>query len=70
ALTLANSIDGELQTEQGGCIGYKVRFSVHVSSNTMVKLMTDGILLAEIQQDSLLMQYDTIIIDEAHIRSL
>ncbi len=52
------------------CIGYKVRFSDHVSDNTMVKLMTDGILLAEIQQDRLLMQYDTIIIDEAHERSL
>jgi HrpA-like RNA helicase len=48
----------------------KVRFSDHVSDNTMVKLMTDGILLAEIQQDRLLMQYDTIIIDEAHERSL
>ncbi|MGU0161755.1 hypothetical protein ACVXHB_26510 [Escherichia coli] len=46
-----------------------MRFSDHVSDNTMVKLMTDGILLAEIQ-DCLLMQYDTIIIDEAHERSL
>jgi ATP-dependent helicase HrpA len=67
---VANRIAEELQTEPGGCIGYKVRFSDHVSDNTMVKLMTDGILLAEIQQDRLLMQYDTIIIDEAHERSL
>lgn len=70
ARTVANRIADELQTEPGGCIGYKVRFSDHVSDNTMVKLMTDGILLAEIQQDRLLMQYDTIIIDEAHERSL
>ncbi|MBS4494953.1 DEAD/DEAH box helicase, partial [Cronobacter sakazakii] len=70
ARTVANRIAEELQTEPGGCVGYKVRFSDHVSDNTMVKLMTDGILLAEIQQDRLLMQYDTIIIDEAHERSL
>ena len=70
ARTVANRIAEELQTEPGGCIGYKVRFNDHVSDNTMVKLMTDGILLAEIQQDRLLMQYDTIIIDEAHERSL
>lgn len=70
ARTVANRIAEELKTEPGGCIGYKVRFSDHVSDNTMVKLMTDGILLAEIQQDRLLMQYDTIIIDEAHERSL
>ncbi|MDU5714154.1 MAG: ATP-dependent RNA helicase HrpA, partial [Citrobacter freundii] len=57
ARTVANRIAEELQTEPGGCIGYKVRFSDHVSDNTMVKLMTDGILLAEIQQDRLLMQY-------------
>lgn len=70
ARTVANRIAEELKTEPGGCIGYKVRFSDHVSDNTIVKLMTDGILLAEIQQDRLLMQYDTIIIDEAHERSL
>jgi ATP-dependent helicase HrpA len=69
ARTVANRIAEELQTEPGGCIGYKVRLAT-VSDNTMVKLMTDGILLAEIQQDRLLMQYDTIIIDEAHERSL
>ncbi|MFP1451996.1 hypothetical protein ACLB1N_08065 [Escherichia coli] len=44
---MANRIAEELKTEPGGCIGYKVRFSDHVSDNTMVKLMTDGILLAE-----------------------
>ena len=54
ARTVANRIAEELKTEPGGCIGYKVRFSDHVSDNTMVKLMTDGILLAEIQQDRLL----------------
>ncbi|NHW59395.1 hypothetical protein HA378_29985, partial [Escherichia coli] len=53
-----------------GSVGYKVRFSDHVGDNTLVKLMTDGILLAELQQDKLLLQYDTIIIDEAHERSL
>ena len=52
ARTVANRIAEELKTEPGGCIGYKVRFSDHVSDNTMVKLMTDGILLAEIQQNS------------------
>jgi len=51
-------------------VGYKVRFNDQVSENTLVKLMTDGILLAEIQQDRMLMQYDTLIIDEAHERSL
>lgn len=70
ARTVADRIADELQTTPGGCIGYKVRFNDRVSDTTQVKLMTDGILLAEIQQDRLLMQYDTIIIDEAHERSL
>ena len=70
ARTVANRIAEELQTEPGSTVGYKVRFTDSVSENTLVKLMTDGILLAEIQQDRLLMQYDTIIIDEAHERSL
>ncbi|WP_264272695.1 ATP-dependent RNA helicase HrpA [Duffyella gerundensis] len=70
ARTVANRIAEELETTLGGCIGYKVRFNDQVSETTQVKLMTDGILLAEIQQDRLLMQYDTIIIDEAHERSL
>ena len=70
ARTVANRIADELETSPGGCIGYKVRFNDQVSDTTQVKLMTDGILLAEIQQDRLLLQYDTIIIDEAHERSL
>lgn len=70
ARTVANRIADELETSLGGCVGYKVRFNDQVSDNTQIKLMTDGILLAEIQQDRLLMQYDTIIIDEAHERSL
>ncbi|MBK4715581.1 ATP-dependent RNA helicase HrpA [Tenebrionibacter intestinalis] len=70
ARTVANRIAEELQTEPGGCVGYKVRFNDRISDSTQVKLMTDGILLAEIQQDRMLMQYDTIIIDEAHERSL
>lgn len=70
ARTVANRIADELETPLGGSVGYKVRFNDQVSENTLVKLMTDGILLAEIQQDRLLMQYDTLIIDEAHERSL
>ena len=70
ARSVANRIAEELKTEIGQLVGYKVRFSDHVSDSTLIKLMTDGILLAEIQQDKLLLQYDTIIIDEAHERSL
>ncbi len=70
ARSVANRIAEELKTEIGQLVGYKVRFSDHVSESTLIKLMTDGILLAEIQQDKLLLQYDTIIIDEAHERSL
>ena len=70
ARTVADRIAAELETSLGGCVGYKVRFNDQVGETTQVKLMTDGILLAEIQQDRLLMQYDTIIIDEAHERSL
>ena len=70
ARSVANRIAEELKTHIGQLVGYKVRFSDHVSDSTLVKLMTDGILLAEIQQDKLLLQYDTIIIDEAHERSL
>ncbi|MCP1436755.1 ATP-dependent helicase HrpA [Erwinia persicina] len=70
ARTVADRIAAELETSLGGCVGYKVRFNDQVSETTQIKLMTDGILLAEIQQDRLLMQYDTIIIDEAHERSL
>lgn len=70
ARSVANRIAEELKTEVGSVVGYKVRFHDNISDTTLVKLMTDGILLAEIQQDRLLTQYDTIIIDEAHERSL
>jgi ATP-dependent helicase HrpA len=60
----------ELQSDIGHAVGYKVRFTEHVRPETYVKLMTDGILLAETQHDRFLDQYDTIIIDEAHERSL
>ncbi|MBE0367500.1 ATP-dependent RNA helicase HrpA [Pseudoalteromonas aurantia] len=70
ARTVANRIAEEVGCELGNEVGFKIRFSDQVSDNTYVKLMTDGILLAEIQQDRFLNQYDTIIIDEAHERSL
>ena len=70
ARTVANRIAEELGTELGGVVGYKVRFTDQVGDGTLVKLMTDGILLAELQQDRMLRQYDTLIIDEAHERSL
>ena len=70
ARTVAERIAEELGQPLGESVGYKVRFTDHSSDNTLVKLMTDGILLAEIQQDRTLSRYDTIIIDEAHERSL
>jgi len=70
ARTVANRIAVELKTELGGAVGYKVRFHDKVAPDTSVKLMTDGILLAEIHSDPLLRNYDTLIIDEAHERSL
>jgi ATP-dependent helicase HrpA len=70
ARTVANRIADELGTELGEQVGYKVRFNDQVSDRSYIKLMTDGILLAELQRDRLLRQYDTIIIDEAHERSL
>ncbi|GGV38072.1 ATP-dependent helicase [Actinomadura cremea] len=70
ARTVADRIAEELGTELGETVGYKVRFTDRSSDDTLVKLMTDGILLAEIQTDRLLRQYDTLIIDEAHERSL
>ncbi|MEU5991240.1 ATP-dependent RNA helicase HrpA [Spirillospora sp. NPDC047418] len=70
ARTVADRIAEELGTELGDTVGYKVRFTDRSSDGTLVKLMTDGILLAEIQTDRLLRQYDTLIIDEAHERSL
>jgi ATP-dependent RNA helicase HrpA len=70
ARTVAERVAEELGTELGKVVGYKVRFTDQVSDDTLVKLMTDGILLAEIQNDRLLSRYDTLIIDEAHERSL
>lgn len=70
ARTVANRIADELNTKLGEQVGYKVRFNDQVSQHSYIKLMTDGILLAEMQKDRLLRQYDTIIIDEAHERSL
>jgi ATP-dependent helicase HrpA len=70
ARTVGDRIAEELGTELGDAVGYKVRFTDRSSDDTLVKLMTDGILLAEIQTDRLLRQYDTLIIDEAHERSL
>ncbi|MDP2693771.1 MAG: ATP-dependent RNA helicase HrpA, partial [Gallionella sp.] len=70
ARTVAARIAFELKTELGGAVGYKIRFHDKVSPDTSIKLMTDGILLAEIHGDPLLRNYDTLIIDEAHERSL
>ncbi|MGH9210185.1 MAG: ATP-dependent RNA helicase HrpA [Acidimicrobiales bacterium] len=70
ARTVAARIAEELGTEVGDLVGYKVRFSDQVGQRTMVKLMTDGILLAELRSDPQLRRYDTIIVDEAHERSL
>ena len=70
ARSVAARVASELKTELGGAVGYKVRFHDKVSPDTSVKLMTDGILLAEIHSDPLLRNYDTLIIDEAHERSL
>ena len=70
ARTVATRIAEELNSKLGEQVGYKVRFNDQVSQHSYIKLMTDGILLAEMQKDRLLRQYDTIIIDEAHERSL
>src|SRR5581483_3127019 len=70
ARATAARIAQELGTEPGGAVGYKIRFTDKVGPRTYVKLMTDGILLAETQGDRDLRQYDTLIIDEAHERSL
>lgn len=70
ARTVAERVAEELDTPLGEAVGYKIRFTDRSSDDTRVKLMTDGILLAEIQQDRMLRQYDTLIIDEAHERSL
>jgi len=70
ASSVAKRIAEELKTPLGDVVGYKVRFQDRLSKDASVKLMTDGILLAETQTDPLLNAYDTIIIDEAHERSL
>ena len=70
ARTVAARIAEELDVEVGGAVGYAVRFTDRVGDRTLVKLMTDGILLNELQRHRMLRAYDTIIIDEAHERSL
>ena len=70
ARSVAQRLADELQCQLGQQVGFKIRFGDHSTPLSHIKLMTDGILLAEIQQDRFLNQYDTIIIDEAHERSL
>ena len=70
ARSVAARIAEELKTELGISVGYKIRFSDKLSKQSHIKVMTDGILLAEIQNDPFLQNYDTLIIDEAHERSL
>ncbi|UGS36372.1 ATP-dependent RNA helicase HrpA [Capillimicrobium parvum] len=70
ARTVAQRIADELDVPLGDAVGYAVRFNDRSSQDTLVRLMTDGLLLAEIQRDPLLRRYDTVIVDEAHERSL
>ncbi len=70
ARSVARRVAEELQVPLGGAVGFQVRFNDAVSEQTAIKFMTDGILLAEIQNDRWLSKYDTLIIDEAHERSL
>lgn len=70
ARSVASRLAEELKTPLGDKVGYQVRFSDQANRDTLIKLMTDGILLAEIQRDRYLTNYDCIIIDEAHERSL
>ncbi|WP_139417807.1 ATP-dependent RNA helicase HrpA [Agromyces laixinhei] len=70
ARTIAERIAEELGEEVGGAVGYQVRFTDKATASTRIKLMTDGILLNEMHHDRMLRRYDTIIIDEAHERSL
>jgi ATP-dependent helicase HrpA len=70
ARALANRLAQELGTNVGAAVGYQVRFNDRTGPDTRVKLMTDGILLRELEHDRLLKRYDTLIIDEAHERSL
>ena len=70
ARTVAERIAEELRVPLGGPVGYAVRFNDRSRDDTLIRLMTDGLLLAEVQRDRLLRRYDTIIVDEAHERSL
>jgi ATP-dependent helicase HrpA len=70
ARTVAERIADELKVPLGEAVGYAVRFTDRSREDTLLRLLTDGLLLAEIQSDRLLHRYDTIIIDEAHERSL
>ncbi len=70
ARTIAARVAEELKTTLGSTVGFKIRFTDATQPNTLVKLMTDGVLLAETRSDRFLDQYDTIIVDEAHERSL
>src|SRR5699024_10874331 len=70
ARSVARRVAEELETEVGDLVGYQVRFTDRVSPDSYIKFMTDGILLAEIHHDRWLDAYDTLIIDEAHERSL
>src|SRR5215207_9947538 len=70
ARTVAERIADELKVPLGGAVGFAVRFSDRSSEDTLVRLVTDGLLLAEIHHDPLLRRYDTVIVDEAHERSL
>ena len=70
ARTVARRIADELEVPLGGAVGYAVRFDDRGSEDTLVRLVTDGLLLAEIRRDPLLRRYDTVIVDEAHERSL
>ncbi len=70
ARSIANRVAGELNTEVGHAVGFQVRFQDRTHPDAYIKLMTDGILLAETQNDPFLNAYDTLIIDEAHERSL
>jgi ATP-dependent helicase HrpA len=70
ARSVAQRLAEELQVVLGGLVGYQIRFNQQISEQTLVKVMTDGVLLAEIQRDHGLKAYSTLIIDEAHERSL
>ena len=70
ARTVAQRIADELDVPLGGAVGYAIRFDDRSSDDTLVRLVTDGLLLAEIRRDPLLRRYDTVIVDEAHERSL